>query len=107
MPGDFDAYLRSPPRWGFNFLSFTAEPSVIGSEAERNRMLIGGRGGGGYWTPAGDSVEERASNMLSWTVTGYIMFDGNSMGSLRSDDGDGNENGKKSNRFSASPDDPG
>ena len=41
--------------------------------------------------------------MLSWTVTGYInktnvcliMFDGNSMGSLRSDDGDGNENGKK------------
>ena len=23
------------------------------------------------------------------------MFDGNSMGSLRSDDGDGNENGKK------------
>ena len=44
MPGDFDAYLRSPPRWGFNFLSFTAEPSVIGSEAERKRMLIGGRG---------------------------------------------------------------
>ena len=33
--------------------------------------------------------------MLSWTVTGYIMFDGNSMGRLRSDDGDGNENGKK------------
>ena len=44
------------------------------------------------------------------------MFDGNSMGSLRSDDGDGNENGKKVNRFSGSlrdlvdrddPDDPG
>ena len=41
--------------------------------------------------------------MLSWTVTGYInktnvcliMFDGNSMGSLRSGDRDGNENGKK------------
>ena len=44
MPGDFDAYLRSPPRWGFNVLSFTAEASVIGSEAERKRMLIGGRG---------------------------------------------------------------
>ena len=45
MPGDFDAYLRSPPRWGFNVLSFTAEASVIGSEEERKRMLIGGRGG--------------------------------------------------------------
>ena len=87
----------------------------------------GGRGrgeGGAYWTPAGDSVEERASNELSATVTGFInktnvcliMFDGNSMGSLRSDDGDGNENGKKVNRFSGSlrdlvdrddPDDPG
>ena len=41
--------------------------------------------------------------MLSGTVAGFInktnvcliMFDGNSVGSLRSDDGDGNENGKK------------
>ena len=46
MPGDFDAYLRSPRRWEFNVLSFTAEASVIGSEEERKRMLIGGRGGG-------------------------------------------------------------
>ena len=45
MPGDFDAYLRSPPTWGFNVLSFTAEASVIVSEEERKRMLIGGRGG--------------------------------------------------------------
>ena len=44
MPGDFDTYLRSPPRWEFNVLSFTAEASVIGSEEERKRMLIGGRG---------------------------------------------------------------
>ena len=35
------------------------------------------------------------------------MFDGNSVGSLRSGDRDGNENGKKSNRFSASSHDPG
>ena len=71
MPGDFDAYLRSPPLQilEFNVLSSTAEASVIGSEAERKRML---GGGGGYWTPAGDSVEERASNMWSWTVTGFI-----------------------------------
>ena len=69
----------------------------------------GGRGGA-YWTPAGDSIEKRASNVLSGTVAGFInktnvcliMFDGNSMGSLRSGDRDGNENGKKSNRFSAS-----
>ena len=69
----------------FNVLSFTAEASVIGSEAERKRML-----GGGGPQRAGDSVEERASNVLSGTVTGFInktnvcfiMFDaiGNSMG---------------------------
>ena len=54
---------------GFNVLSSTAEASVIGSEAERKRMLVGGGGGegGAYWTPAGDSVEERASNVLSGT----------------------------------------
>ena len=75
----------------------------------------GGGGGGAYWTPAGDSIEERASNVLSGTVAGIInktnvcliMFDGNSMGSLRSGDRDGNENGKKSNRFSASSHNPG
>ena len=86
--------------WGFNFLSSTAEASVIGSEAERKRMLMGG---GVLIGPQRDSVEERASNELSATVTGFInktnvcliMFDGNSMGSLKSDDGDGNENGKK------------
>ena len=63
----------------------------------------GGEGGGAYWTPAGDSIEKRASNVLSGTVAGFInktnvcliMFDGNSMGSLRSGDRDGNENGKK------------
>ena len=90
--------------FGFNGVSSTAEGSVIGSEAERKRMLIGGGGrGGAYWTPAGDSIEERASNVLSGTVAGFknktnvclIMFDGNSMGSLRSGDRDGNENGKK------------
>ena len=103
--------------FGFNRVSSTAEGSVIGSEAERKRMLMGGGGGrgGAYWTPAGDSIEERASNVLSGTVAGFInktnvcliMFDGNSMGSLRSGDRDGNENGKKSNRFSASSHDPG
>ena len=100
--------------FGFNGVSSTAEGSVIGSEAERKRMLMGGRGGA-YWTPAGDSIEKRASNVLSGTVAGFInktnvcliMFDGNSMGSLRSGDRDGNENGKKSNRFSASSHDPG
>ena len=101
----------------FNGVSSTAEGSVIGSEAERKRMLMGRRGGrgGAYWTPAGDSIEERASNVLSGTVAGFInktnvcliMFDGNSVGSLRSGDRDGNENGKKRNRFSASSHDPG
>ena len=90
---------------GFNGVSSTADGSVIGSEAERKRMLMGGGGGrgGAYWTPAGDSIEERASNVLSGTVAGFInktnecliMFDGNSMGSLRSGDRDGNENGEK------------
>ena len=101
--------------FGFNGVSSTAEGSVIGS-AERKRMLIGGGGeGGAYWTPAGDSIEERASNVLSGTVAGFInktnvcliMFDGNSVGSLRSGDRDGNENGKERNRFSASSHDPG
>ena len=98
----------------FNVLSSTAKASVIGSEAERKRNLMGG-GGGGYWTPAGDSVEERASNELLGTVTGFInktnvcltMYNGSSLGSLRSDNGDGNENGKKSYRISASSHDPG
>ena len=103
--------------FGVNEVSSTAEGSVIGSEAERKRMLMGGGRGGAYWTPAGDSIEERASNVLSGTVARFInktnvcliMFDGNSMGSLRSDDGDGdgNEKGKKSNRFSASSHNPG
>ena len=114
-------YICDPHRllqiFGFNGVSSTAEGSVIGSEAERKRMLIWGGGGrgGAYWTPAGDSIEERASNVLSGTVAGFInktnvcliMFDGNSVGSWRSDDRDGNENGKKSNRFSASSHDPG
>ena len=33
--------------FGFNGVSSTAEGSVIGSEAERKRMLMGGGGGGG------------------------------------------------------------
>ena len=33
--------------FGFNGVSFTAEGSVIGSEAERKRMLIGWGGGEG------------------------------------------------------------
>ena len=33
--------------FGFNVLSPTAEASVIGSEAERKRMLMGGGGEGG------------------------------------------------------------
>ena len=33
--------------FGFNGVSSTTEGSVIGSEAERKRMLIGGGGGGG------------------------------------------------------------
>ena len=59
--------------FGFNGVSSTAEGSVIGSEAERKRVLMGGGGkGGAYWTPAGDSIEERASNVLSGTVAGFI-----------------------------------
>ena len=50
MPGDIcDPHLLLQIL-GFNVLSSTAEASVIGSEAERKRMLMGGGGeesGGG------------------------------------------------------------
>ena len=54
-------------------------------------------------------VGDRVTGFINKTNACLIMFDGNSMGGggLRSDDGDGNENGKKSNRFSASSHDPG
>ena len=47
MPGDIcDPHLLLQIL-GFNVLSSTAEASVIGSEAERKRMLMGGGEEGG------------------------------------------------------------
>ena len=61
-------------------------------------------------------VRDRVTGFINKTNACLIMFDGNSMGTLRSDDGDGNENGKKAIDFTSlhmtpvdrdDPDDPG
>ena len=86
----------------FNVLSFTAEASVIGSEAERKRML-----GGGGGTPAGgrlcrgESVKRvvrdsdrvyKQNKCVFYHVRCHWQFNGDGDGD---GDGDGNENGKK------------